>query len=179
MGSVTGSSGLPQRREEPARLVWRRPCRRWSRSIVSLLNDVTVFSVVTVGSVDAPQVAVMRFARRLGSAFDCLITFLSASSLILNPALQFAHPPCMLSVSVAKQSCGVISLWLPAAGFADCASTPQNPLARQTARSRLARDGLSLACWHFRSPGYPNRINVPGQSLRVSPPIFRSARSIL
>ena len=44
---------------------------------------------------------------------------------------------------------------LHAAGFAGCASPLSGSPARQIARSRFAREGLSLACHGFRSPGPP------------------------
>jgi hypothetical protein len=83
MGSVAGSSGLPQRREEPGRLVWRRPCRRWSRSIVNLLSDMTVSQSYRV--LDGSR---SRAVQRLASTGFRVRLFSSLGLVVAPPACE-------------------------------------------------------------------------------------------
>lgn len=60
------------------------------------------------------------------------------------------------------------SLLLPTTGFAGCGSTLQSPPAGRNQPKPIARDGLSLACMDFPSPGCPDRVADPGLPLRLS-----------
>ena len=67
---------------------------------------------------------------------------------VCSPAVHARH-------ELGDQSCRATALQLPAPGFAGCDSTLSGSPAHQIARSRFTRDGLSLACKRFRSPGPP------------------------